>query len=306
MRFKVGDMVTPGPAFVGHKNVFIVQDEDIIDRTFKIRIFADITNAEDNIPHNDIRWKENDLELIRTIESLKSASKNCFLEDVMEQTAIQYKNEEKWCEEYLSRDFGPKIGPIGGLTAPWTPRTPIKTQNVKISSEPFKIGKFSFDNRGFFMPADDLYPQDEFTNPYFKHWEVKENQIIKEEYEMYKILDIYETREKRKINDFYDERIKNLIEDDEIQKIIKEMENQIRTVAGEKAEGYCFAYPGLYEERTTKAIKELEQERDKKVKELRNKIIDIKALAELAPNYEEKLKILRDYEIIDKKKNIIL
>ena len=193
---------------------------------------------------------------------------------------------------FFERNFGPKIGPIGELTATWTP---IKTQNVKISSELLKIGKNLFDNKGFFIPAYDLYSQ-----------EVKENEINKEENEMYKILDIYETRQRAKINDIYNERIESLIEDDEIQKIIKEMENQIRTVAGERAEGYCFAYPGLYEERTAKAIKELEQERDQKVKELRNKIIDIKALAELAPNYEEKLKILRDYEIMDKKKNIIL
>lgn len=298
MRFKVGDMVTPGPAFVGHKNVFIVQDEDIIDRTFKIRIFADITNAEDNIPHNDIRWKENELELIRTIESLKSASKNCFLEDVMEQTAIQYKNEEKWCEEYLSRDFGPKIGPVGGLTR--------VSKDPKDCFKELKICPSPLSNDAIVSAIENLYPRIEPVHPFFDHWEVQENQIIKEENEMYKILDIYETRQRAKINDTYNERIKSIIEDDEIQKIIKEMENQVRTVAGERAEGYCFAYPGLYEERTAKAIKELEQERDQKVKELRNKIIDIKALAELAPNYEEKLKILRDYEIIDKKKNIIL
>ena len=39
---------------------------------------------------------------------------------------------------------------------------------------------------------------------------------------------------------------------------------------------------------------------------LNTKIKEISALLELAPNYEEKIKILRDYEIVDKKKNIIL
>ena len=94
MKFKVGDMVTPGPAFVGHKNVFTISEENLMDRTFKIRLFADITNAEDNIPHNDISWRENELELIRTIESLKDASKNQFIEDVMEKTAVYYKENE--------------------------------------------------------------------------------------------------------------------------------------------------------------------------------------------------------------------
>lgn len=298
MRFKIGDMVTPGPAFVGHKNVFVVKHEDLIDRTFKIQLFADITSSEDNIPHNDINWKENELELIRTVESLKKASKNCFIEDVMEQTAIQYRNEEKWCEEYLSRDFGPKIGPVGGLTR--------VIKDPKDCFKELKICPSPLSNDVIVSAIENLYPRVEPVHPFFDHWEVQENQIIKEENEMYKILDIYETRQRAKINDTYNERIKSIIEDDEIQKIIKEMENQVRTVAGEKANGYSFSYPGLYEERTAKAIKELEQERDQKIKELRNKIIDIKAVAELAPNYEEKVKILRDYEIMDKKKNIIL
>ena len=295
MKFKVGDMVTPGPAFVGHRNVFTVSEENLIDRTFRIRLFADITNAEDNIPHNNISWKEDELELIRTIESLKDASKHCFIEDVMQQTAMYYKESEWGLPEIFSeRDFGPKIGPVGGLTR--VKRDPKDCfEELKICSSPLNSDVLK-------ELAQYLYPVEKTSNPFFKHW----NYNLEEENKMYKILDIYETKQRTKINNIYNERIESLIEDDEIQKIIKEMENQVRTIAGERAEGYCFAYPGLYEERTAKAIKELEQERDQKVKELRNKIIDIKALGELAPNYEEKLKILRDYEIIDKKKNIIL
>lgn len=39
---------------------------------------------------------------------------------------------------------------------------------------------------------------------------------------------------------------------------------------------------------------------------IKAQIEEITALLELAPNYEEKLQILRDYGIIDKKKNIVL
>ena len=299
MKFKVGDMVTPGPAFVGHKNVFTISEENLIDRTFGIRLFADITNAEDNIPHNDIFWREDELELIRTIESLKEASKNSFIEDVMEKTAVCYKeNEGRLPSIFFERNFGLKVGPIGGLTRVAFPK-PDKPQGIRLETNPLNIDYIK-------QIIDNLYPTVEPVNPFFKHWEVQENKINKEENEMYKILDIYETKQRAKINDIYNERIKSLIEDDEIQNIIKEMENQVRTIAGEKANDYSFKYPGLYEERTTRAIKELEQEREQKIKELKNKIVDIKALAELAPNYEEKLKIFRDYEIIDKKKNIIL
>lgn len=295
MKFKVGDMVTPGPAFVGHRNVFVVEEENLIDRSFKIKLFLNATLSKDNIPPSDISWKEDELELIRTVESLKDASKNCFIEEVMEKTAVYYKeNEGITPSEFFSRSFGIEISTTSGLTR-------VK-RDPKDCFEELKICSTPLNSDVLRELAQYAHPVQETSNPFFKHW----NYNLEEENKMYKILDIYETRERRKINDLYDERIKSLIEDDEIQKIIKEMENQIRTVAGERAEGYCFAYPGLYEERTAKAIKELEQERDQKVKELRNKIIDIKALAELAPNYEEKLKILRDYEIIDKKKNIIL
>ena len=299
MKFKVGDMVTPGPAFVGHRNVFVVEEENLINRSFKIKLFLNATLSKDNIPPSDIFWKEDELELIRTVESLKDASKSCFIEDTMKETARYYNDSEgRLPSEFFSRNFEVRFPFTSGLgRAVKYPREKLK--DLMLSLKPLNTDLMR-------SAIENLYPQDDFTNPYFKHWEVKENQIIKEENEMYKILDIYETKQKTKINNIYNERIESLIEDDEIQKIIKEMENQVRTVAGERADGYCFAYPGLYEERTAKAIKELEQERDQKVKELRNKIIDIKALAELAPNYEEKLKILRDYEIIDKKKNIIL
>lgn len=261
MKFEKGDLVTPGPAFVGHKNIFIVEDVDLRDRSFKLRLFSDVTETRDNIPNPDIRWKEDELIMA----------------------------EEKDCC-------------IGGRTRRLVP-TSEDVEKIKLSHNFLQTDYIK-------QTIDNLYPSVKVepikSNPWFDHWEVQENQIIKEENDMYKILEIYEGKERKKINEQYDERKQSIIEIDTIQTIIKEMEAQVRAVAGEKANGYCFEYPGLYEDRTKKALEELEQERDKKVKELRNKIIDIKALAELAPNYEEKLKILRDYEIMDKKKNIIL
>lgn len=128
----------------------------------------------------------------------------------------------------------------------------------------------------------------------------------KGEQNMFKILELYKMKEMDLIIEKHEEMRKSIIEIDEIQSIIKEMENQVKAIAGEEADAYSFDYRGLYEDRTKKALKEIDIAENNTIIELNKKIEQIQALLELAPNYEEKIKILRDYEIMDRKKNIIL
>lgn len=83
------------------------------------------------------------------------------------------------------------------------------------------------------------------------------------------------------------------------------MKKQLEAVIPEKMEKIKIEQD-VYSNETDKLLEELEKEKDKKLDELHQKIQDIRALLELAPDYQESLKILRDYEIIDKKKNILL
>lgn len=128
--------------------------------------------------------------------------------------------------------------------------------------------------------------------------------------DMDKIFEIYKDKKSNEINKKYDKLFEELEKNDEINIILKEMEQQIRTVfenEGTENPNFSIVVTGKNITNITKEKKEkLYSELLKEKKQIEQKIKEIKALLELAPNYENKIQILRDYEIIDKKKNIIL
>lgn len=134
--------------------------------------------------------------------------------------------------------------------------------------------------------------------------------INMEENNMLKILEIYEEKQTREIENKYDKQLLDLELKDPIQVILRDAAHQIEIIC--KSEGDLNAKVVLCsntEEFTAETVKKrneiikiIHSEKEK----LENKIKEISSLLELAPNYEEKLQILRDYDIIDKKKNIVL
>lgn len=132
----------------------------------------------------------------------------------------------------------------------------------------------------------------------------------KEKENTMKILELYQEKQTKLIEHKYDKKIEELEENDELQVYLKQAAEVVRNLMELKDEeivqievisAYVNLTPKTIQKRE-EIIKLIRKEKD----ELKNKIIEIQALLELAPNYEEKIKILRDYEIIDKKKNIIL
>ena len=133
-----------------------------------------------------------------------------------------------------------------------------------------------------------------------------EESINKEEEEnMLKILEIYKGKKHNEIMTEYKEKIQKIKVEDNIQIIVEEMENQIRAIADKEDFNFSIEH-NIYTKETKEKIEKIEIEKDEKLDKLYRKIDEISALLELAPNYEEIIKILRDYEIVDKKKNIIL
>lgn len=128
---------------------------------------------------------------------------------------------------------------------------------------------------------------------------------IKEEQKMLKILELYENKQSQLIRNDYYSKMEEIQKNDVVSIIIEEMKKQLEAVIPEKMEKIKIEQD-VYSNETDKLLEELEKEKDKKLDELHQKIQDIRALLELAPDYQESLKILRDYEIIDKKKNILL
>lgn len=145
-------------------------------------------------------------------------------------------------------------------------------------------------------PKADLYKNDEHSA-----------NNIKEEKDMLKILEIYKEKKTREIEQKYDEQLLELECNDPVNTLVRETEEKLKEMLNSdnvllvlNSDTMEFTQETI--EKRKKIIDIIHQEK----KELNDVIKEIESLLELAPNYEEKLQILRDYGIIDKKKNIVL
>ena len=129
--------------------------------------------------------------------------------------------------------------------------------------------------------------------------------IFKSKEDNMKILDIYAERKELERDTKLEEEKEKIIEEDEIRKIIKEMENQVNTILeNEDRENECFVFSKGNKDLLTNASKEklekLKIEYEKEKNEVCKTIDEIKALFELTEDYEERMKILKKYDIIGK------
>lgn len=129
----------------------------------------------------------------------------------------------------------------------------------------------------------------------------------KEENNMLKILEIYKEKKTKEIEQKYDAQLEDLEFNDPAQILINETEEKLKEIL--ETDRVILSINSDTISVTSETIEKRNAIIDiikKEKEELNNVIKEIEALLELAPNYEEKLQILRDYGIIDKKKNIIL
>ena len=129
----------------------------------------------------------------------------------------------------------------------------------------------------------------------------------KEENNMFKILEIYKEKKTREIEQKYDAQLEDLEFNDPAQILINETEEKLKEML--ETDKVMISVNSDTVNLTPETIEKRKVIIDiihKEKEELNNVIKEIEALLELAPNYEEKLQILRDYGIIDKRKNIIL
>lgn len=132
----------------------------------------------------------------------------------------------------------------------------------------------------------------------------------KEKENTMKILELYQEKQTKLIEHKYDKQLEELEKNDELQVYLEQAAQIVKDLMELKDEERVqIEVVSARVNLTPKTIQKREEIikliREEKA-ELNNKIVEIQALLELAPNYEEKIQILRDYEIIDKKKNIIL
>ena len=105
----------------------------------------------------------------------------------------------------------------------------------------------------------------------------------------------------------YDKQLEELEASDPISVYLKQTEEAIKEMLNSENVKLVLHTDTLKftQETLDKREEIIDTIREEKTK-LKTQIEEIQALLELAPNYEEKLQILRDYGIIDKRKNIIL
>lgn len=124
---------------------------------------------------------------------------------------------------------------------------------------------------------------------------------VKEEKEM-NILEIYKERKIKILEKEFSEAKKAAIEEDEIQKIIIEMTNQVNTILeNEGSDTRYESHPNLYASKTEAKLNELNDKYHEQIEELRSTLEEIRALFELTDDYNERIKILKNYDILDKK-----
>lgn len=145
----------------------------------------------------------------------------------------------------------------------------------------------------------------EFLNQYakkpIKECEVKINKINEEEKEM-QILDLYEKRKVKALEKEILEAKSKIKEQDEIQSIILEMANQVNTILENQGRKIKYEFePNLITTETEVKLDELDKKYHEEIKNLRSTLDEIRALFELTDDYNERIKILKNYDILDKK-----
>ena len=129
---------------------------------------------------------------------------------------------------------------------------------------------------------------------------LKLNNKYKEEKEM-QILDLYEKRKVKALEKEILEAKSKVKEQDEIQSIILEMTNQVNTILENQGRKTIYEFePNLITLETEAKLDKLEKEHHKQIEELRSTLEEIRALFELTDDYNERIKILKRYDIINK------
>lgn len=144
----------------------------------------------------------------------------------------------------------------------------------------------------------------EFLNQYakklIKECEIKIDKINEEEEEM-QILDLYEEKRVKALEKELLEAKAKVKEEDEIQNIILEMTSQVNTILKNQGRKTIYEFkPNLITLETEAKLDELEEKHHKQIEELRSTLREIRALFELTDDYNERMKILKKYGILNK------
>lgn len=176
----------------------------------------------------------------------------------------------------------------------------IGDNDVKLCKELEKLdNKYSVTNLDDMIDTNSVF-LDKFAKDIIKSWEIKIDKINEEENEM-QILDLYKERKVKVLDKVLLEAKEKVKKEDEIQSIILEMTNQVNTILENQGRKIKYEFqPNLITLETEAKLNELEKKYYEEVANLRSTLEEIRALFELTDDYEERIKILKKYGILNK------
>lgn len=160
--------------------------------------------------------------------------------------------------------------------------------------------QFKYEEESPFLKTNIKLKWSELKNISLKYSDEKEVNMLK-------LLEMYEGRKKKEIEEKYDKQIHEIESNDAVQIFIEQAEQTLKGILNTENLKLNLNSDVLeYTQETIDAKNKIVDMIRKEKHELMAKTDEISALLELAPDFEQKMKILRDYGIIDKKKNVIL
>lgn len=123
---------------------------------------------------------------------------------------------------------------------------------------------------------------------------------------MNEVLKVFKSKAEDSIDKKYDEKIIQIQQEDEIQKVLEDAKKAIENILESENKELDISSPILYTENTNTKVYNLLQEKQAKLNEINDICKEVEALFDLTTTYDEKIKILLNYNIIDKKTGKII
>jgi hypothetical protein len=144
------------------------------------------------------------------------------------------------------------------------------------------------------VSGKNLFDDGELMYNYYKN--------IKEDNKIMKILELYKERKEEAIVKDFEKKEEAILAEDEIQKIIKEMVHQVNSIFENEAreDRLYIDSKNFCQEKTMDKLDELDEEKEDEILQLNKTIEEIEAMFEMTEDYEERMKILKKYGIINK------
>ena len=264
-----GDIVRPIESCIGHQFEFVVRYDSPLPK-FKLKATNNIIDPmygpyefqmEEMERAEEWEWCANDLELVENGPTLSQA---------LEANHIIF-------EEFLQNEKY-RHNALNILTEN---SCECNINNIKDIPQEIKVS------------GKNLFDDGELMYNYYKN--IKEDKTMK-------ILEIYKERKEQAIYDDYEKIEEAVLAEDEMQKIINEMTNQVNALleSENRTDFFYVESEGFTLTETNEKLDKLNEEKEDEILQLDKTIEEIEAMFEMTEDYEERMKILKKYGIINK------